>query len=65
MNADSRRLSILLAGRKGTSIQIVQINLLVDGRITVQARHEGVADLHLEVAAARMGTEKEAVILGD
>jgi hypothetical protein len=65
MNAESRELSILLAGRKGTNIQIVQINLLVDGRITVEARQEEVADLHLEVAVAvRMGTEKEARILG-
>jgi hypothetical protein len=56
----------LLAGRKGISIQIVQINLLVDSRITAEARQEEVADLHLEVAvAARMGTEKEARILGD
>jgi hypothetical protein len=63
--AASQGLSVMVAGRKVTSIQIVQINLLVDGRITVEARQEGVANLHLEVAAARMGTEKEAVILGD
>jgi hypothetical protein len=66
MNAHSRRLSILLAGRKGISVQIAQINQLVDGRITVEARPELVADLHLEVAvAARMTTEKEAGTLGD
>jgi hypothetical protein len=51
--------------KRGTFIQIVQINPLVDGRIIVEARHEEVDDLHLEVAAtARMGTEKEARILG-
>jgi hypothetical protein len=55
----------LLAGRKGISIQIVQINQLEDGRITVEARQEEAVDLHLEVAvAARMGMEKEAGILG-
>jgi hypothetical protein len=53
------------AGRKGIFVQIVQINQLVDGQITVEARQEEVVDLHLEVAvAARMGTEKEARILG-
>jgi hypothetical protein len=42
----------------------------MDGRITVEARQEEVVDLHLEVAvaakmvAAKMGTEKEAGILG-
>jgi hypothetical protein len=38
MNAESQELSILLAGRKGISVQIAQINQLVDGRITVEAR---------------------------
>jgi hypothetical protein len=52
-------------GRKGIFVQIAQINQLVDGRITVEARLEEVADLHLEVVVvARMGTEKEARILG-
>jgi hypothetical protein len=30
----------MLAGRKGIFIQIVQINQLVDGRITVEASQE-------------------------
>jgi hypothetical protein len=56
----------MVAGRKGTSVLTVLINQLVDGQITVEARLEEVDDLHLEVAvAARMGTEKEARILGD
>jgi Iap family predicted aminopeptidase len=64
-NAPSQVLSVMPAGRKGIFVQIVQINQLVDGRITVEARLEEVDDLHLEVvAAARMGTEKEAGILG-
>jgi hypothetical protein len=65
MNAESRELSVLLAGRKGISVQIAQINQRVDGRITVVASREEVDDQQLEVAVgARMGTEKEAVILG-
>jgi hypothetical protein len=37
----------------------------VDGRLIVEARQEEVDDLHLEVVvAARMGTEKEAKLLG-
>jgi hypothetical protein len=64
--ATSQGLSVLHAGRKGTSVLIVQTNLLVDGQITVGASLEVVADLRLEVAvAARMGTENEAVISGD
>jgi hypothetical protein len=64
-NAPSRVLSVMLAGRKGIFVQIVQINQLVDGRITVEANPEEVVDLHLEVAvAARMTTEKEAETLG-
>jgi hypothetical protein len=63
-NAPSQVLSVTPIGRKGIFIQIVQINQRVDGRITVEARLEEVADLHLVVAAARMGTEKEAGILG-
>jgi hypothetical protein len=63
--ATSQGLSIMLAGRKGISVQIVLINQLVDGRIIVVARQEEVVDLHLEVAAAaRMTTEKEARTLG-
>jgi hypothetical protein len=51
--------------KRGIFVQIVQINQLEDGRLTVEARQEEVDDLHLEVAvAARMGTEKEARILG-
>jgi hypothetical protein len=51
--------------KRGTFVQIVLINQLVDGRITVEANPEEVDDLHLEVAvAARMGTVKEAGILG-
>jgi hypothetical protein len=66
MNAGSRELSILLAGRKGIFVLIVLINQLVDGRITMEARLEEVDNLHLEVVvAARMGTEKEAKILED
>jgi hypothetical protein len=56
----------LLVGRKGVSVQIAQINQLVDGRITMEARQELVADLHLEVAVvAIMGTGKEAETLED
>jgi hypothetical protein len=55
----------MLAERKGIYVQIVQINQLVDGRITGEASLEEVVDLHLEVAVvARMGTEKEAGTLG-
>jgi hypothetical protein len=51
--------------KRGTFVQIVLINQLVDGRITVEASLEEVDDLHPEVAvAARMGTEKEVGILG-
>jgi hypothetical protein len=51
--------------KRGTFVQIVQINQQVDGLIIVEARQEEVDDLHLEVAvAARMGMEKEAGILG-
>jgi hypothetical protein len=51
--------------KRGTFVQIVQINQLVDGRLTVEARQEEVDDLHPEVAvAARMGTVKEARLLG-
>jgi hypothetical protein len=51
--------------KRGTFVQIVQINQLVDGRLTVEARQEEVDDLHLEVAvAARMGMVKEAGLLG-
>jgi hypothetical protein len=51
--------------KRGTFIQIVQINQLEDGQLTVEARQEEVDDLYLEVAvAARMGTEKEAGLLG-
>jgi hypothetical protein len=58
-NAPSQVLSVMLAGRKGISIQIVQINQVVDGRITVEVSQEEVVDLHLEVAvAARTTTEK-------
>jgi hypothetical protein len=58
--ATSQGLSVMLVGRKGIFIQIVLINQLEEGRITVEA-----VELHLEVvAAARMGTEKEAIILG-
>jgi hypothetical protein len=65
MNAKSRELSVMLAGRKGISVQIVLINQLVDGRITVEARQE-VVDLQLEVAVAAGTTmEKEAGTLGD
>jgi hypothetical protein len=55
----------MLVEKRVTFVQIVQINQRVDGRITVVASLEEVDDLHLEVAAAaRMGTEKEAGILG-
>jgi hypothetical protein len=55
----------MLVEKKGIFIQIVQINQLVDGWITVEASQEEVVDLHLEVAvAARMGTKKEAKTLG-
>jgi hypothetical protein len=55
----------MLAGRKAIFVPIAQINPLVDGRITVEARLEEVDDLHPEVAvAARMEMEKEARILG-
>jgi hypothetical protein len=65
MNAESQELSVLLVGRKGISIQIAQINLRGDGRITVEASPEEVVDLHLVVAvAARMTMEKEAGTLG-
>jgi hypothetical protein len=37
--------------RRGIFIRIVQINQLVVGQLTVEARHEEVDDLHLEVAA--------------
>jgi hypothetical protein len=51
--------------KRVTSVQIVQINQRVDGRITVEASLEEVDDLHLEVAvAAKMGTVKEAGLLG-
>jgi hypothetical protein len=51
--------------KRGTFIQIVQINQLVVGRITMEASLEEVVDLYLEVAvAARTGMEKEAGILG-
>jgi hypothetical protein len=63
--ATSQGLSVMLAGRKGISVQIVLINQLVDGRIIVVVSQEEVVDLHLEVAAAaRTTTEKEAGILG-
>jgi hypothetical protein len=55
----------MLAGRKGIFVQIVQINQLVDGRITVEASPEEMVDLHLEVAvAARTTTGKESGTLG-
>jgi hypothetical protein len=44
--------------KRGTFIQIVQINQLVDDRIAVEA------SLVEVVVAARMGMEKEAGILG-
>jgi hypothetical protein len=51
--------------KRGISVQIVRINPLGDGLIIVEATSEEVDDLHLEVAAAAiMGTEKEAGILG-
>jgi hypothetical protein len=51
--------------KRGISIRIARINPLVDGLIIVEARQEEVDDLHLEVVVAtRMGTEKEARILG-
>jgi hypothetical protein len=51
--------------KRGIFIQIVQINQLVDGRITVEASLEEVDDLQLEVAvAAKMGMVKEARLLG-
>jgi hypothetical protein len=63
--ATSQGLSVMLAGRKGISVQIALINQLVDGRIIVVVRQEEVVDLHLEVAvAARMTMEKEARTLG-
>jgi hypothetical protein len=63
--ATSLELSVMVAGRKVIFVLIVQTNQREDGRIIVEARQEGVANLHLEVAAARMGTEKEAGILED
>jgi hypothetical protein len=51
--------------KRGIFIQIAQTNPLGDGLIIVEASLEEVDDLQLEVAvAARMGTEKEAIILG-
>jgi hypothetical protein len=51
--------------KRVTSVQIVQINQWVDGRITVEASLEEVDGLHLEVVvAAKMGTVKEAGLLG-
>jgi hypothetical protein len=51
--------------KRGTFVQIVQINQLVDGRITGEASTEEVDDLHLVVAvAAKMGMVKEAGLLG-
>jgi hypothetical protein len=51
--------------KRGTFVQTVQINELVDGLITVEANQEEVVDLHLEVAvAARTITKKEAGTLG-
>jgi hypothetical protein len=47
MNAESQELSVMLAGKKVIFLLIVQINQLVDGRITVEARQEEVVDLHL------------------
>jgi hypothetical protein len=56
----------MLVERRGTFVQIIQINQLVVGQLTVEARQEEVDDLHLEVAvAARMGTGKEARLLGN
>jgi hypothetical protein len=64
--AISQGLSVMVAGRKGTSVQIVQINLLVDGRITGEASLEEVVEPRLEVAAvARTTMVKEAGTLGD
>jgi predicted cobalt transporter CbtA len=58
--ATSQGFSVMLAGRKVTSVQIVQTNPLVENRITVE-----VVEPHLEVAvAARTTTEKEAGTLG-
>jgi hypothetical protein len=55
----------MLMERRGIFIQIVQINQLVVGQLTVEARQEEVDDLHLEVAvAARMEMGKEAGHLG-
>jgi hypothetical protein len=51
--------------KRGIYIQIAQINPLGDGLIVVEASQEELDALHLEVvAAARMGMEKEAVMLG-
>jgi Na+-transporting NADH:ubiquinone oxidoreductase subunit NqrE len=63
--ATSQGLSAMVAVRKVIFVLIVQINQLEDGLITGEASLKEVVDLYLEVAAARMGTEKEAVILGD
>jgi hypothetical protein len=55
----------MLAGRKGIFVQTIQINQRVDGRITMEASPEEVADLHLEVAVvARTTMRKEARTLG-
>jgi hypothetical protein len=55
----------MLVGKRGTFIQIVQINQLVDGRLTVEVKQEEVDDPHLEAAVvAKMGTVKEAGLLG-
>jgi hypothetical protein len=55
----------MLVEKRGIYVQIARINPLGDGLIVVEASQEELDDLHLEVeAAARMGTEKEAVILG-
>jgi hypothetical protein len=59
--AISQGLSVMVAGRKGIFVQIVLINQLEEGRITVEA-----VKPHLEaVVAARTTTEKEAGTLGD
>jgi hypothetical protein len=55
----------MLVERRGIFVQIVQINQLVVGQLTVEARQEEVDDLHLEVAvAARMEMRKEVRPLG-
>jgi hypothetical protein len=59
--ATSQGLFVMVAGRKVISVLIVQINQLVEGRIT-----EVMVEPHLEVAvAARTTTVKKAGTLGD